>query len=165
MKRLATPTTRFTLVACLLAVAVLSAVAAASPAITRQRIMITSRGANADRFVLVPLTAGAVARDSGSISACCWGNRSTVRDGQSIDIGNPLLTFVGRHGLFAYRAVMEWVDAGNGWAVGTGSWKIVAGSGTGVYRHLEGTGRAAVTLKPGGAVVSFQAEGFVDLRR
>lgn len=149
----------------LLAVAVASAalttVAAAGSAAPGQRIAITARSGNVDEFVLTPLSRGDVMPDSGATSVCCFAQRFAKLDGQSIEITNPLRTFVGKRGTFAYRARVEWVDAGNGYTVGTGTWKIVRG--TGAYRQLQGSGRLAISWPPG-EVASWRAEGNVVLR-
>lgn len=155
---------RLWIAACIVAAVILTAVATASPAGSKQRILITTPKGNGHAFVLAPLTAGPLARDSGTASACCWTERFIKRDGQSIEIDNPLKTYVGKHGTFTTRLVIEWVDAGHGQVIGTGTWKIVRG--TGAYAHLEGNGRLAV-LWPN-ALPSWEtsrAAGLVALRR
>jgi hypothetical protein len=149
---------------CVVAASVFTAVATASPAASKQRILISTPKGNGLSFVLAPLTAGPVARDSGPASACCWSQRFVTRDGESIEIDNPLKTFIGKHGSFTARIVIEWIDAGHGQSIGTGSWKIV--SGTGVYAHLKGGGRIAVVWPE--AQTSWEtsrAEGLVSLGR
>ena len=126
-----------------------------------QRVAITSPSGNSSAFVLTPLTSGDVVRDSGTATACCWTRRYIQRDGQSIEIDNPLRTFVGKRGTFAWRARIEWVDPGNGYYVGTGTWKIVRG--TGAYRHLEGHGRLAVVTGTADQDLTTRAEGLADL--
>jgi hypothetical protein len=42
---------------------------------------------------------------------CCWKQRFVVRDGQSIEIDDPLKTYYGKRGTFTLRIVVEWVDA------------------------------------------------------
>jgi len=143
------------------AAAVVSAGAAAGPGPLGQRIAITYSDGTADGFVLRPIAPGPVAADSGTTSACCWGDHWIKRDGQEIEVNDPLKTFYGNHGRFAYRARIEWVDAGNGYSVGTGTWRIV--SGTGVYSHLEGGGRLALSWPPAG-LASWRAEGLVRLK-
>jgi hypothetical protein len=84
-----------------------------------------------------------------------------MRDGQSIEIDDPLKTYYGKRGTFALRIVVEWVDAGNGYSIGSGTWKIV--KGTRAYAHLTGNGRlAVVSPTSGGADVTWQAEGYVS---
>jgi hypothetical protein len=141
------------------AAAVVSTGAAGGTASSVQRIAITAgANGNADEFVLHPYGSGPVASDSGTTGACCWGDHWIKRDGQEIEVNDPLKTFYGKHGQFSYRARIEWVDAGNGYSVGTGTWKIV--SGTGVYSHLTGGGRLALSWPPAG-LVSWRAEGLV----
>ena len=157
--------TKLTALAALAAVAVvLSGVATAGPAAAKQRIAITTAKGNGHSFVLTPLTSGPVARDSGTASACCWTERFVTRDGQSIEINNPLKTYVGKQGTFTMRLVINWINAGNGYTIGTGTWTIV--NGTGAYKHLEGKGRIAVSWPD--ALPSWQssrAEGLVNLNR
>jgi hypothetical protein len=153
--------TKLLAVACLVVATVLTAVATASPVAKKQRIAITAPGGNTDRFVLAPLTHSPLAHDSGTASSCCWTRRFTTRDGQSIETDAPVIrTFSGKHGTFTWRASIDWVDAGNGYLVGTGTWRIVRG--TGVYTHLEGNGRIALSSPPEGSG-SARAEGLVDL--
>jgi hypothetical protein len=152
-----------TLAVCLAATSILIAAAAGTPAASKQRIAIWFKKGNFDAFVLTPRTSGPVLRDSGRASSCCWSRRFTQRDGQAIEIDDPLATFAGKRGTFAWRARIEWVNSGNGYVVGTGTWKIVRG--TGAYKHLEGHGRVAsisVGLNQG---LTLRAEGLVDLGR
>lgn len=150
---------------CVVAAAVLTIVAPASPAGSKQqRIAITTAKGTGHVFVLAPLTSGELARDSGTASACCWTERFITRDGQSIEINDPLKTYVGKQGTFTMRLVIAWINAGNGYSIGTGTWKIV--DGTGAYKRLEGSGRIAVSWPD--ALPSWQssrAEGLVYLRR
>jgi hypothetical protein len=154
---------KLAVLACIAAAAAVTASADADTSISKQRIAITTAKGNGYSFVLTPLTSGPVARDSGTASACCWSQRFIRRDGQSIEIDNPLKTYAGKQGTFTMRLVIEWIDAGNGYTIGTGTWKIV--SGTGTYRHLEGNGRIAVSWPDASDWQSSRAEGLVDLGR
>jgi hypothetical protein len=118
----------------------LTAGAAAEPVATKQRIAITGKGGG-HTFVLKPLTGGELSRDSGTFSDCCWSERVIVRDGQKIEINDPIATYTGRGGTLVVRYRVGWVNAGNGYIVGTGTWKIVRG--TGVYKGIIGGGRSA----------------------
>ena len=135
----------------------LTAVAAAGPVAAKQRIAI-QRTAGSDAVALIPLTSGALARDSGTITACCWSQRFVFRDGQSIEINDPLMTFTLKQGSFVTRNRIEWIDLGNGYVVGTHTWKVVRG--TGDYARLEGRGRGAVVELPNGAL-KLRLEGLV----
>jgi hypothetical protein len=143
------------------AAAVVSAGAATATGSPSQRIAITAFGGGAGGFVLRPLAPGPVAADSGTTSACCWRDRWIKRAGQEIEINDPLKTFYGKRGQLVYRARIEWVDAGNGYSVGTGTWRIVGG--TGAYSHLEGGGRLALSWPPAG-LASWRAEGLVHVK-
>lgn len=132
---------------------------------TEQRISITT--AKGDRrgaaWALVPLTPGPLTRDSGTSSACCWTDRHFTRDGEAMSIDDPLKTFRGHRGTFTLRLVITLIEAGHGYAVGTGTWRVT--SGTGAYRHLEGNGRIAVDWPDNSAWLSSQSQGLVDLNR
>src|SRR6266705_1861045 len=66
----------------------------------------------------------------------------------------------GKAGSLVIRYRTEYVDAGNGYHVGTGTWKVVRG--TGQYAGITGGGRSgAVTLDRG--PWSSRAEGFLTL--
>jgi hypothetical protein len=147
--------------AAFVAAAIVAGAATAGQPSAQQRIAITSPNGNASAFVLTPLTPGPIVRDSGTASFCCWTRRFIQRDGQSIEIDNPLKTFVGKRGTFVWRAQVEWVDLDHGWSLGSGTWKIV--SGTGAYKHLEGHGRLAVIGGSGHQDAGPDAEGLVHL--
>jgi hypothetical protein len=140
---------------------VVAGVALARPAGTQQRVAIASKGGNVDAFVLTPLGSGPLSRDSGTWSSCCWSRHFIRRDGQAIEIDDPAASFVGKRGTFAWRARIEWTDPGNGYSVGTGTWKIT--HGTGAYAHLAGRGRLAVISRGLDTGVTTRAEGLVSL--
>ncbi len=153
---------KLTIVAVLAALAVtLATGAAAGPAAAKQRIAIqgTRTAAGSDAGVLIPLTSGALERDSGTLTACCWSERTVMRDGQSIDINDPLLTFTLKQGSLVTRSRVEWIDVGNGYVVGNHTWKVVRG--TGDYANLVGNGRGAVVGLPNGAL-KWRFEGFLS---
>ena len=152
---------KLTVVAALAAAAVtLTAVAAAGPVAAKQRIAIQGMrtAGGSDTGVLIPLTSGAFGRDSGTLTGCCWSERSVMRDGQSIDINDPLLTFTLKQGSLVTRNRIEWIDVGNGYSIGTHTWKVVRG--TGDYAHAVGHGRGAVVGLPNGAL-KWRFEGLV----
>jgi len=76
------------------------------------------------------------------------------------EIDNPLVTFEGKHGTFVWREQIEWIDLEKGYAIGTGTWKILRG--TGAYAHLAGHGRVAIVDRNHHGVAD-RAEGLVDL--
>jgi hypothetical protein len=153
-------TRKLTALAALAAAAVtLAAVAAAGPVAAKQRVAIQTKGAIAGPFVLTPLTPGAIKRDTGTASFCCWTNRHIMRDGLAIDIGDPRWTFTGKLGTITGRNQMEFADLPDGWAVFTGTWKVIRG--TGAYAGLSGGGRVAgVSLANGNTKARF--EGFLS---
>ena len=139
---------------------VATGLASAGGAAAHQRIAIVSPSGDGATFALTPLTSGPIKADSGTATACCWTRRFIRRDGQSVEIDDPLRTFQGKQGSFAWRARIAWVDLGSGYSVGTGTWKIV--HGTGAYAHLEGHGRVALIGDPNDRA-PIRAEGLVGL--
>ncbi|MDQ2969377.1 MAG: hypothetical protein M3R37_13820 [Actinomycetota bacterium] len=151
---------KLTAVAVLAAIAVtLAAVAAAGPAVGKQRVAISVKGANASSFVLTALTSGAIQSDSGAATFCCWTERHIVRDGQAIDINNPQMTLTGKRGTLVARSRIGYVDVPDGLAVFTGTWKVI--SGTGAYAGLAGGGRGAGVALPNGNTKA-RFEGFLS---
>jgi hypothetical protein len=135
-------------------------VASGTSRASTQRVALTAK-TGVDQFVLTPLGPGPLGFDSGGVNWCCWSQRSLVRDGQSVEINDPRATFTGRRGTFVVRFRIEWLDAGNGYAIGISTWKVVRG--TGAYASVTGGGRGASSWLPRGPV-SFQAEGFLVSR-
>jgi hypothetical protein len=93
------------------------------------------------KFVLTPLRVGTLKRDSGTESAGTLPpERVVMREGQRVAIYDPIFeTLKGRRGSLVIRSRIEYVDAGNGYHVGTGTWKVVRG--TGQYAQITGGGR------------------------
>jgi len=150
---------KLTAVAALAATAVtLAAVAAAGPVAAKQRIMIQVKGG----FVLTPLTSGAIKRDTGAATVCCWTQRFITRDGQKIEINDPKMTLTGKRGTLVVRNRIEWVDIPDGWAVFTGTWKVIRG--TGDYAGLAGGGRGAGVDLGNNGHVKMRFEGFLSPR-
>ena len=139
------------------AAATLAAVAAAGPVAAKQRVAIQEKGGAS--FVLTPLTPGAIKRDTGTASFCCWTDRHIMRDGQAIDINDPEMTLTLKRGTLVVRNRIGFVDIPDGWAVFTGTWKVIRG--TGDYAGLSGGGRRAGVMLPNGTVNS-QFEGFLS---
>jgi hypothetical protein len=138
-------------------VGTLAAVAAAGPVAANQRISIQEKAQVS--FVLTPLTAGAIKRDTGTASFCCWTDRHIMRDGQAVEINDPEMTLTLKRGTLVIRNRIEFVDIPDGWAVFTGTWKIIRG--TGEYAGVSGSGRRAGVTLPNGSVNS-QFEGFLS---
>jgi len=92
--------------------------------------------------VLTPLQAGALKRDSGTISGN-WRSilgRNVMRDGQEVTIfDGALWTLTGKRGTLTIRDRNEWVAVGNDDGVAVGNWKVVRG--TGQYAGIVGKGR------------------------
>ena len=95
-------------------------------------------------FALTPLQAGALKRDSGTVSGT-WRSvpgRDVFRDGQEVTIYNGgVWTLTGKRGTLAIRERNEWVDVESGEdGVAIGTWKVVRG--TGQYAGIVGKGRS-----------------------
>jgi hypothetical protein len=147
-----------TVIALAAAAATLAAIAAAGPTATRQRVAIKVQGGG---FVLTPLTRGTIRPDAGTAAFCCWTQRSTLRNGESIDIDNPRMTLAGKQGTLVAQNVIGFVDLPNSWAVFTGTWKVIRG--TGAYAGLAGGGRGAGVSPPNGEN-NAQFEGYLAPR-
>jgi hypothetical protein len=146
----------------LVATIILTSVAAAGPEAARQRVVITSQASQTTQvapFVLTPLQAGALKRDSGTLTATASG-RNVMRDGQRIEIYVSVGTYTGKLGSLVTRHRTEYVDGGNGYHVGTGTWKVVRG--TGQYAQITGGGRSGTVWLDRGPW-SFRSEGFLTL--
>jgi hypothetical protein len=133
----------------LVAAIILTSVAAAGPEAAKQRVSIDMKIYPQKKFVLTPLQAGHLKRDSGTISST-WldiQGRPVMRDGQSVTIyDGAMTTLTGKRGTLTIRDRNEWVDFGrddngdgesDGIAIGT--WKVVRG--TGQYAGIAGKGR------------------------
>lgn len=114
----------------------LVSVASARPDGARQRIAIASQLWPEKTFVLTPVTAGALERDSGTVKAI----------DPSTDSG--VFRFTGKRGTFTIQVLQrEWVNCGdkvNGSvipATNIGPWKFVRG--TGQYAGVSGGGKGA----------------------
>ena len=137
--------TRHIVLAMLAAAVTLTSVASAGPAAVKQRVAIAAKGSahisSTGTWVLEPMGAGPLERDSGTATSTIARQRSVVRDGQSAQIITWITTSTGKRGSFVTRARIEHVDVGNGYNVGTGTWEVVRG--TGAYAGITGGGRVA----------------------
>jgi hypothetical protein len=148
----------------LAAAVMLTTVAAASPDAAKQRVAITAKGvanpASFGKFVLTPLQAGALEPDSGTETSSVSSERAVLREGQSVKIVNWVTTCKGKRGSLVIRVRIEQVEAGNGYYVGTGTWKLVRG--TGRYAQITGGGRVGNAWVEGGPWRE-RREGFLAL--
>jgi hypothetical protein len=91
--------------------------------------------------VLKPLQAGALKRDSGTVSGN-WRSirgRNVMRNGQKVTIyDGGVWTLTGKRGTLTIRERNEWVAVGYDEGVAIDTWKIVRG--TGQYAELTGSG-------------------------
>lgn len=156
---------RHVVLVALAATVTLSSVAAAGPGAAKQRVAITTKGvadlSGSGEFVLTPLQAGALERHSGTTRAV-WSERVVMREGQRVAVQDVVETLVGQRGSLVIRSRIEWLDAGNGYHVGTGTWKAVRG--TREYAQVTGGGRRGdVWLGRGRGPWSGRAEGFLNV--
>jgi hypothetical protein len=155
---------RKTILAAVVGAVTLTSVAAARPDALRQRVTITMQAEQTtpvSPFVLILLHAGPLKRDSGMQTGALPPERIEIRKGQSVSIHEGVTTLRGRRGSLVIRYRSEYVDAGNGYHVGTGTWKVVRG--TGQYAKVDGGGRSGnVWLERG--PWSSRNEGFLTVR-
>jgi hypothetical protein len=145
-----------------LAVAVtLTSIAAAGPDAAKQRVAITSQAAKTTEvspFLLTPLQAGPLKRDSGTMSGAVPAERVVMRGGQRVSVYEGVVTLKGKRGTLVTRYRSEYVDGGNGYHPGTGTWNVVRG--TGQYARITGGGRSGHVWLDRGPWSS-RDEGFV----
>jgi hypothetical protein len=130
-----------------------------------QGVAIVSKGvanaSGAGEYVLTPLQDGPLTRDSGTGTAE-YSDRVARRDGQTVTIQRGIETIEGNRGTLRVRFRINWVDAGHGYHVGIGSWKLIRG--TGQYTGIEGGGRRGdVWVERGRRPWSGRAEGIVTV--
>jgi hypothetical protein len=120
----------------------LTSVAAAGPSATKQRVAIETKIFPQGTFVLTPLQAGALKRDSGTIVGdySTTPDRVVMREGQEVAIHPAVWTLMGKRGTLVFRERTEWVAVGYDDGVAIGTWKVVRG--TGQYAKLAGSGRS-----------------------
>ncbi len=151
------------LVALAVAVTLTSGAAAGSDA-AKQRVAITTQAAQPTKvspFVFTPLQAGPLKPDSGKLTGAVPVERVVMRDGQKVSIYDGSATLKGKLGSLVIRYRDEYVDAGNGYHVGTGTWKVVRG--TGQYAQVTGGGRTGNVWLDRGPWSS-REEGVLTLR-
>jgi len=156
---------RHAVLAALAAAGTLTSAAAAGPDAAKQRVALVSHGVganpNAAKFALTPLQAGTLKRDSGTGSAVLSDERVVMREGQRVAIYDSAVeTFKGKLGTLVIRSRIEYVEAGSGYHVGTGTWKVVRG--TGQYARIAGGGRRGDVYLDSGPW-SGRNEGFLTL--
>jgi hypothetical protein len=154
---------RVVAIVALAATVTLTAAPAAAPNAAKQRVVITSqasRSAPVSPFVLTPLQAGALKRDSGTQTAGSSSGRTVMREGQKVEIYESVGTLKGKLGSLVISLRTEYVDGGNGYHVGTGTWKVVRG--TGQYARITGGGRSGTVWLDRGPWSS-RSEGILTL--
>jgi hypothetical protein len=155
------------LVTALAAIAAVMLISPAEPSSepARQRVAIVTQGVQNDPdsgvFELTPVHAGALERDSGTERAT-FDKRIVMREGQRAEITDGVETLQGHRGSLEVHFRIEWVAAGNGYQVASGTWDVVRG--TGQYARIAGGGRRGdVWLDRGRGPWSGRAEGFLTV--
>jgi hypothetical protein len=154
-------------VAALAAAVTLTATAAAGPDAAKQRVAISMKIYPQKTFVLTPMQAGPLKRDSGTVSSVDSKESAVMREGQNIYIYRNTYTLKGKRGSLTIRERAEWVDVSNENAPGfdyrpgvaIGTWKVVGG--TGAYAKITGGGRSGHAGM--GAKWLARQEGFLTL--
>ena len=152
--------------AALAAAVTLTATAAAGPEAAKQRVAISMKGLENGTFVLTPLQAGKLKRDSGTASLVYNDPATVMREGQRIDVYRNTYTLKGKRGSLSIRERTEFVSVSNekvpGFdftpGVGIGTWKVVGGTGS--YAKVTGGGRSGMQGQPW----LVRQEGFLTLR-
>jgi hypothetical protein len=130
--------------------AAFAAVAAGGRHSAAQRVRIEVTGSDPFTFVLKPMSKGRIKHDTGPMTFCCWRSWNVTRAGARLGVTNPRMTLAGPQGTLKIRERIEWVGIPDDWAVQTGTWKVVGGTGT--YAGLSGSGRVASVTTPDGSV-------------
>ena len=136
----------------------LAAAPGANPGAKKQHVTITTAKGGIDNFLLVLRKGGSVQRDSGTASYCCWSQKFITRDGQTVEVNDPITTLRSKKGELVLKERIEWADAANGYSIGIGTWKVM--KGTGAYKNVTGSGRSASSWLPSGPV-SWRNDGFL----
>lgn len=147
---------RHAAVGALAATFVLTSVASGGADATKQRVQIDMKINPKTTFVLTPLQGGAIENDSGKQS--CDGEptkRTVYRDGQEAFLWDcGAWTFTGKRGKLVLRSQFTWIEAGGGYNIATGTWKVVRG--TGQYARVTGGGRSAQVGAPNEWLARYQ---------
>jgi hypothetical protein len=117
------------------------------------------------RFVLETMTSGSLKDDTGSITftsgpTAVFSGR--IVEGQRVDRFRGKARLASSLGTLAVRVQVDFVSAGSGYQVGSGTWSVV--SGTGQYAGLAGGGRSALVNPVSGGFGFARYEGLVSRR-
>lgn len=161
---LPTATIRAGAISAIVACALVAGVGASgAPGTTKQRIAITEThriGTGAGRFRLLPLTAGVLDLDSGTVRWADVKLRRRVLSGQIVESLAGLARLTGARGTLTIRWRAEEVSAGSSYKVERGTWSIARG--TGAYEGATGSGGLGAVVPPARAM-AVQFEGLVTI--
>jgi hypothetical protein len=150
------------LVAIAVASMVIPSSVSASPAASHQRVMLQMKhgfGSPTGRFVFYALTEGSLELDSGRYTYAAVEKPPLTRKGQGIAVYVAAAVLSGKRGTFTLRWRGEFVGAGGGNTIGTGTWSIVRG--TGAYVGVTGGGRLGCVVFTQRSDTTMQLEGFL----
>jgi hypothetical protein len=68
-------------------------------------------------------------------------------DGQDVEINDPRMTLTGQRGTLVTRNRIAWNDVADDWAVFTGTWKVIRGTGDYAARAQERSMRSALSCE------------------
>ncbi len=137
----------------------LTSVAAAGPDVAKQRVVITMKNLPNGQFVLEPMQAGALERDTGTTSVFITRLSNVMRDGQLAERYRLTFTLKGKRGTLTTQERNDWLNTGGPY-VGVGTWKLVRG--TGQYAGVTGGGRNATAgLDRGNGAWYAREEGYL----
>lgn len=143
---------------------IVSAIGSAATEPQQQRVMLVQKhrfGTPNGTFDLYALTRGPLGFDSGKFTYVAAEKPFVVRDGQRVAVYSTVETLTGKRGSFDIRWRVEYVGAGDGQTVGTGTWSVVRGRG--VYAGMTGAGRLGSLVMTARGFTSAQLEGLLRL--
>ena len=138
-------------------------VASGGATATKQRVAIDGKfSPNEEKgtFKLIALSGGTLKGESGTLTGQGRIAAPVVRkNGQEFTAVTGSDTYKSASGTLTVSQRIEIVEAGRGYYVNTGTWKVV--SGTGAYEGYVGGGTFVAAEPPNGGVLFFREEGYL----
>jgi hypothetical protein len=146
------------------ATAVIAAAASAGPSAQKQRVAFELRlvlATNKGTWTLIPLSAGPLKKDLGTLVGGGTILPPVIRNGQKVTviIGKDVMT--GKRGNLVLTQRVKSVLAARGETADTGTWKFQ--SGTGAYRGVTGGGGFAAVCCAKTGIVYAREEGSLTI--
>ena len=141
-----------------------ASVASGGPSATKQRIAIEGKlvlATNKGRWTLIPLSAGPLERDSGTLVGGGVIKPPIIRNGQRVTVVIGKDAHSGKNGNFIATQVVESVTAGRGAAAARGTWKFHGK--TGVYKGVTGGGGFGSASPANSSILYSRQEGTVTI--